>query len=468
MTKSGSAMSQEDTIDYAYNIRSELTNALARADADYNYAYVYDDIGNRISSTERGTNTVYATNELNQYTAVDDFTPEFDADGNQTLVKTTAGIWRITYNGENRPVNWRRTPDNKMIVMAYDHMGRRREMNMHHFFYYGYLQISDASDNDYIWDPVEPIATKPLTRSCGRHHSYYAYDGNKNVINVVTKSSNVVAHYEYAPFGTIVVLYGDAATRNPWRFSSEYADESIGVFYFNYRSYEPRVGRWMVIDIVLKSNVYSFVANAPMDKFDVLGAYGNPVSGPQGPVGPSNPYDPGGCMDLTELRADCDLLAQKLYSMCPGIGVCVKTAWQSCCCGLDCRAQARKIADSVYSVVLQMQKDVIAGGWLGNLASWFGYGYGCVEWQKAVVDAVNDSILKDSSCFKGIGVGTLYPYLDLTMHNWTKIFGPNTPYLLNPYIQNFEGVEVDPWPSGGQNIFPGSFPSIDKPTYWKY
>ena len=36
------------------------------------------------------------------------FTPLFDADGNQTLVKTATGIWTITYNGENRPILWER------------------------------------------------------------------------------------------------------------------------------------------------------------------------------------------------------------------------------------------------------------------------------------------------------------------------------------------------------------------------
>ena len=34
------------------------------------------------------------------------FSPQFDDDGNQTLVKTETGIWSVTYNGENRPIQW--------------------------------------------------------------------------------------------------------------------------------------------------------------------------------------------------------------------------------------------------------------------------------------------------------------------------------------------------------------------------
>ena len=86
---------------------------------------------------------------------------------------------------------------------------------------------------------------------------------------------------------------------------------------------------------------------------------------------------------------------------------------------------------------------------------------------KAVADAINDSCCAESACFKGIGVGEFYPFLEITRHNWVKIFGPNTQNLLFPNIKKSEGVEVDPWPSGGRNIFPGSFPNIDGPTYWR-
>ena len=51
----------------------------------------------------------------------------YDDDGNQTLITTKAGLWRVTYNGENRPILWVRDSDNTTLSMCYDHMGRRRE-----------------------------------------------------------------------------------------------------------------------------------------------------------------------------------------------------------------------------------------------------------------------------------------------------------------------------------------------------
>ena len=88
----------------------------ASVPATSEYAYQYDDIGNRITSTDLGTNRTYVANNLNQYTLIsnlcasvtlcDGFFPLFDDDGNQTLIQTSTGIWSVQYNGENRPVLW--------------------------------------------------------------------------------------------------------------------------------------------------------------------------------------------------------------------------------------------------------------------------------------------------------------------------------------------------------------------------
>ena len=83
--------------------------------ATLEYAYQYDDIGNRITSTDLDTNHTYIANNLNQYSAIttsdsglqtSSFEPQFDDDGNQTLIKTATGIWQVQYNGENRPTRW--------------------------------------------------------------------------------------------------------------------------------------------------------------------------------------------------------------------------------------------------------------------------------------------------------------------------------------------------------------------------
>ena len=304
VSKSGSAFDHDDSISYGYNARSELTNAVALADSDYRYSYDFDDIGNREFSSERGTNVIYSANNLNQYKAVDDFTPQFDDDGNQTLVKTATGTWSVTYNGENRPVLWRQGIFS--LAMSYDRMGRRVKVvksngqsvaHRQTFSYNGYLQIQRRTQetetpqafhmDQFIWDPTDPIATRPLLWNRNNATSYYTHDGSKNVSEVVVENGDNAAHYEYAPFGTATMRSG-AAAANPWRFSSEFIDDMLGLVYYNFRHYEPVMGRWLQWDpidtmhyllwrsVVGKSDVSSlnlsgYIENAPNCRQDKLG-----------------------------------------------------------------------------------------------------------------------------------------------------------------------------------------------------
>ena len=286
IAKSGTAFKFDDVVSYGYNQRSELTNAVAAVDTNCRYSYQYDHVGNRETSSERGTNTIYAATELNQYTAVDDFVQQFDDDGNQTLVKTATGIWQVTYNGENRPARWEN--GDSVITMSYDRMGRRVTKNDQRFDYNGYLQIASfhstttTSDYNYfVWDPTEPVATRPLAwqrSALGTQHStlFYTHDGNKNVSEVTASNNDVSAHYEYAPFGALTVSRGESAAANPWRFSSEYSDDELGCVYYNYRHYEPITGRWMSRDPIGESgcvNTMCYIANSLENVREFLGLF---------------------------------------------------------------------------------------------------------------------------------------------------------------------------------------------------
>ena len=288
--KSGSAFAQNDTIAYAYNNRRELTNAVAAIDAEYRYAYDFDDIGDRETAAERGTNTTYAANSLNQYTSISNslstFQPVFDDDGNQTLIKTATGIWSITYNGENRPALWsciqsnnsNNTNNQTILSMSYDRMGRRVTKNNQHFVYDGYLQIADNNGNAYVWDPTCKVATRQLAwlilTGFGEER-YYTHDGNKNVSEVVSADSSIAAHYGYAPFGAVAAQYGENTLDNSWRFSCEYAEDATALVYYNYRYYNPENGRWTssdALDDLIGAARYLFIGNKSMS-FDHLGLY---------------------------------------------------------------------------------------------------------------------------------------------------------------------------------------------------
>ncbi len=344
IARSGTMMSESRSDTYGYNARNELVSASKsvgpRSTAN-EYSYNYDDIGNRLASSglvagrDELVSFAYSANSLNQHTSISisnsaasafsagEFSPAYDADGNQTLVRTSTGTWSVSYNGENRPVLW--TCGDTNITMKFDRMGRRVEYletvtsdaggsqspatatNTHHRFVYdGYLciqRLNAAADNAidliFAWDPAEPVATRPLMfekpNVCKLH---VTHDGNKNVSDLVFFSgvSGVAAHYEYAPFGAITAstrnststVY-DFRTYNPFRFSSEYAGDVLSLVCYNYRHYEPAMGRWLSRDpleeMTYEANfelpdesrslaeTYLFLRNAPCSKVDVRGLF---------------------------------------------------------------------------------------------------------------------------------------------------------------------------------------------------
>ena len=150
-------------------------------------------------------------------------------------------------------------------------MGRRVTKNDQRFVYDGYLQIanfeyqtSNIKPQTFIWDPTEPVATRPLAWTHENSVAYYTHDGNKNVSEVVSVEGDVSVHYEYAPFGAARIMHGESVSLNPWRFSSEFAEDEVEMVYYNYRHYEPNIPRWESRDPYGERaglSLYCFLAN---------------------------------------------------------------------------------------------------------------------------------------------------------------------------------------------------------------
>ena len=151
------------------------------------------------------------------------------------------------------------------------------------FVYDGYKLIEErnALDNNaavrkYVWQPEALVRDVPLTvyDVVSEKTYYYHTDANKNVTELSDESGNVVAHYEYSPFGSLTKITGDYATNNPFRFSSEYYDEETGLVYYNYRYYNPELGRWISRDPIEEEggyNLYGMIGNNLLNNWDIWG-----------------------------------------------------------------------------------------------------------------------------------------------------------------------------------------------------
>ena len=141
------------------------------------------------------------------------------------------------------------------------------------------LPMGEQNADRFYWEADESSEIQPLVFSpADAQLQYYFHDGNKNVSELLDSSQSLVAHYEYSPFGENLLsecgTLGDTdavGVSNPFRFSSEYADDVLGQVYYNYRHYCPAVGRWDSRDLIEFEQPYLYIDNRALNYSDVLG-----------------------------------------------------------------------------------------------------------------------------------------------------------------------------------------------------
>ena len=185
----------------------------------------------------------------------------YDDDGNML----TNGDWTYEWNAENRMIAAEKS--DQRLEYSYDYQGRRFSKKVYtgstgnwtlsseqKFVYDGYKQIAEYDEvNDqfarfYTWQPDSIAQDVPLWVKDGSNYYFYMEDGNKNIRAMTDAGGNVVAEYDYGPFGRTLAQSGTYAASNPYRFSSECHDDETGLVYYNYRYYNPVLGRWLSRD----------------------------------------------------------------------------------------------------------------------------------------------------------------------------------------------------------------------------
>ena len=228
----------------------------------------------------------------------------YDADGN--MIEDSH--FRYCWNAENRMIRAeeKTAPSGRqphVLTYAYDHMGRNVIKNGASYVWDGYnIIVENASSSNCIinaWG-LDLDGTMQGAGGVGgllavekKGGAVYmpAYDANGNITEYVDAEGNVAAHYEYFAFGkTVLMSSGDdnraIAHLNPYRFSSEYADDALGLVYYNYRHYNPGDGRWTGRDPLAETELthdeYRFCENNCISYIDYLGCSTRAVKGAKG------------------------------------------------------------------------------------------------------------------------------------------------------------------------------------------
>ena len=297
------------THQWLYNRRSELVGASGTQTHPYDYAYSYDSIGNRLTSSDDSGIATYVANSLNQYTAVNrtidqsvqsnNFT--YDADGNLTQDDR----FNYAYDDENRLVSvMPRNPSvgSLAIENAYDHRNRRIRKVVKS---YDGSSWNVTETSLFIWDGWNLIHERvDYTNGTTDEFDYYwgrdlsgslqgaggvggllyvkcngviyvpHTDANGNILRYTDTAGNIVAAYTYDAFGRTIAQSGSLADVFRHRFSSKYFDVETGLYYYGYRFYSPVLLRWLNRDPIEEeggANLYAICNNSLMNQYDSFG-----------------------------------------------------------------------------------------------------------------------------------------------------------------------------------------------------
>lgn len=97
-----------------------------------------------------------------------------------------------------------------------------------------------------------------------------------SVSEYIDSSGNIVAHYEYSPFGKLTASDGTMVGEFKHRFSGKFFDTEAKLYYYGKRYYSPVLGRWLGRDPIGEEagkNLYNYALSRPTNAIDPLGLW---------------------------------------------------------------------------------------------------------------------------------------------------------------------------------------------------
>ncbi len=240
------------------------------------HIYRYDSVHNRLA--ENGAQ--YSVDQYNKITSGNQCHYTYDKNGNLIQMQQGDSITRYAYDALDRLIQVNDT------YYSYDSFNRRisRTQNgtTEQFLYFGLREIG-CTINDRLHEfrvlGIGKGAELGATVAIELDGQVYApiADFRGNIVALISAETRCTAEsYRYTAFGECVQA-GALKVANFWRFASKRFDPESGFVYFGRRYYAPQLGRWITPDplgFADGPNMYAYVHNSPLTKFDLYGLYG--------------------------------------------------------------------------------------------------------------------------------------------------------------------------------------------------
>ena len=277
------------SLSFQYDMLSQLTSANITNIGGNTYQAVYNYYKNgNMASRTINTQTETFGYTGHQMTNANGITLNYDNNGNMKNLPTTKTNRSLTYNWDNK---LRITQfDSNSISLRYDPSGNRIRKDSSVLGTRKYivdvigdlpviLMELNTSGNilkTYIYGNSQILAQHDGNYSANRY--FYLHDRLGSVRQIINTNGNIVNCYTYSPFGETLEI-GESIT-NPWRFTGQYYDSEIDLYYLRARNYHPHTGRFTSRDLItgrfdnpLSLHRYLYCQNEPINRIDPWGLW---------------------------------------------------------------------------------------------------------------------------------------------------------------------------------------------------
>lgn len=265
---------------YGYDKLNRLVSETRTGSHPYSIVYSYDAVGNRLTQTRDGVETVYSYNNRDQIvaeiTGTDTVSYRYDLSGR--LAEKREGGKTTSYRWDDGDRLDQVATDSLTTTYAYNGRGIKVKENGTNLLvdeYRDYPQvIGEYSSTDTV---NYTFGLERIAQDNGMVHWYLA-DGQESIRQLTDSVGEVTDSYGYTAFGE--ELYRTGTTKNKFQYVGESFDPNSGFYYLRARWMTPEAGLFISVDPgngyigePISLHRYLYANPSPISFFDPSGFY---------------------------------------------------------------------------------------------------------------------------------------------------------------------------------------------------